>query len=478
MFIGMTTFEHLPIRVGGLAEAVTSLAKALSRSSEDEVCVFMPSHGLTENPGGLVLEKYADFGITVGDQIYPVSVLQTWRGGVRLFLFSNSILDHPEVYHPRDRFIQKMVHFTKALPGLINLLIKKEQRKPDILHINDWHCVFAGALVKKYFRIPFVLTIHRLSRECISVSELNEVNLGELVDNRYLEGEMFNIEVFGARQCETLTTVSYSYLDEEWTGFFSSFQGKSTYVWNGIDYDFWDPAFLSDAGLARAERRRRLLTRYGLEDGCLFFNVGRMDASQKGIDVLLQAFKLLLEGGIEGADKAREQARLILVGTGDPFLESEARRLESKYPGRVKAEISYLDREATRECYGAADFCLIPSNFEPFGLVQLEAMSMGCIPIGSRVGGINDTVIDLKAGREKATGWLVPRRDPAALARALTTAAIMLTHEPAQIEMMRRNGRVHVIEHFSWERAARRYRAVYRNKATLKLPFVTYAEPY
>ncbi|HHX87199.1 MAG TPA: glycogen/starch synthase, partial [Firmicutes bacterium] len=196
MLVGMATFEHLPIRVGGLAEAVTSLAEALSK--QDEVYIFMPSHGLIKESPELNYKKYADFRIMVGEQIFPLTIYEFWRGKVRIFLFSNEVMDHPEVYHPREIFIQKLVHFTKGLPGLINLLLKKEGRKPQVLHINDWHCVFSGALVKKYFRIPFVYTIHRICRERMSVKELNEVNLGEMVDNRYLEGEMFNIEVFGA----------------------------------------------------------------------------------------------------------------------------------------------------------------------------------------------------------------------------------------------------------------------------------------
>jgi len=126
MLIAMATFEHLPARVGGLAEAVTSLGEALSREKEEEVFVFMPAHGYTDNPDALFLEYYADFTITVDNQLHPVRVLQGRRNGVRLFLFSNPVLDHPGIYHSRDLFMQKMVHFSKALPGLINLLIKTD----------------------------------------------------------------------------------------------------------------------------------------------------------------------------------------------------------------------------------------------------------------------------------------------------------------------------------------------------------------
>ncbi len=480
MLVSMATFEHLPVRVGGLAEAVTSMGEALNK--EDEVVIFMPAHGLLQDKKGdlpVKPERYCDFQIFVGEKIYPVTVYDTVRNGVRIFLFSNQVLDHPDVYQPREMFIHKMVHFTKAVPGLINMMLKKENRKPDIIHINDWHCVFAGALVRKYFEIPFIFTIHRLCRERISVQELNEVNLSELVDPRYLEGDLFNIEKFGAHHCDRLTTVSYSYLNEQWRTFFSTFEGKTTYVWNGTDYDFWNPASLENAHLSRQERRKALLNKQNLEDGVFFFNVGRLDAEQKGIDVLLQAFEMIMNQQVPGTDGLREKFRFVLLGSGDQHLESEARRLENEFPQNMRAIIDYLGRETTREFYGAADFCLIPSNFEPFGLVQLEAMCMECIPIGSRVGGINDTIIDLHDHPEDSTGRLVPPRDPQALARAMVEMSrLALEKDKAKLEAMRRRGREHVIHNFNWDKAARRYRLVYQNMSTIKLPFVSYAEPY
>ncbi|NMB40859.1 MAG: glycogen synthase [Firmicutes bacterium] len=481
MLISMATFEHLPVRIGGLAEAVTSLGESLSKS--EKVMIFMPAHGLLhdeETNFSYKPEKYCDFRIMVGDRIYPVTVYQTERKGVRIFLFSSEVMDNPSVYEPREMFISKMVHFTKAVPGFINMMLKKERQKPDVIHINDWHCVFAGSLVKKYFKIPFVFTIHRLCHERISVHELNEVNLSELVDPRYLEGDMFNIEKFGGHHCDHLTTVSYSYLNEEWRTFFSTFEGKTTYVWNGTDFTFWNPEFLENASLPRPERRKLLLKDNGFEDGVLFFNVGRLDTEQKGIDSLLEAFEMIMNKKVPGSEQIRDKMRFVLLGSGDQFLENEAKRLEQQFPKNMKSIIAYLGREATREYYGSADFCLIPSNFEPFGLVQLEAMCMGCIPIGSRVGGINDTILDLHDFPEECTGRLVPPRNPTALARAMVEMAQMSLQDnkTQELNKMRLRGREHVIKNFNWDKAAERYIQVYKNMATIKLPFISYAEPY
>ncbi|HAP32145.1 MAG TPA: glycogen synthase [Firmicutes bacterium] len=377
MLISMATFEHLPVRIGGLAEAVTSLGEALLKYAE--VMVLMPAHGLLQNGENGEFthkpQKYCDFRIYVGDRIFPVSVYTTERKGVRIFLFSNEILDHPNVYHPREIFIQKIVHFTKAVPGLLNVLLKMETTKPDVIHINDWYCVFAGTLVKKYFKIPFVYIIHRLCHERISVHDLNEVNLSEMIDPYFLEGDLFNIEKFGAHRCDHLTTVSYSYLNEQWRTFFSNYEGKTTYVWNGTDHSFWNSAELGYANLPRHERRAQVLQDNGLPDGVMFFNVGRLDVEQKGIDILLEAFEMIMRDAVPGAEKVKGDIRLILLGSGDQHLENEARRLEERYLRNMKAIIKYLGRETTREFYGAADFCIIPSNAAHF--LRNEAMIAG-----------------------------------------------------------------------------------------------------
>lgn len=483
MKVGLAAFEHLPIKVGGLAEAVTSLGEALQKKAE--VMVFIPSHGiLTEEVKDIgadfsTVAKYCHFHILVGSETYPVNVYETTRRGVRIFLLSSKILDESSIYPPRELIIKKVVHFTKALLGLVNIILKKEQFKPDIIHINDWHCVLAGTLVKKYFNTTFVFTIHRLCREYISTDELNEVKLGEFIDPLFKEGELFNIEKLGAHTCDQLVTVSSGYLNEKWTDFFSAFEGKTTYVWNGTDYNFWSPGKLHRGLLARNKRKKLALTENGLEDGLMFLYVGRLDREQKGVDNLLTAFEMIMRGEILGAVEIKDELRLILLGTGDHYLQNEAQRMEREYPGNMKAVLQFLNREEIRELYGAADFCLIPSHFEPFGLVQLEAMCMYCIPIGSRVGGIKDTVIDLHEDRDNCTGRLVSPNNSAALARAIVEMAHLFYRAPSKLENIRLRGRENVINNFTWDDAAKNYLKVYNNKAPVKISFVSCTDsPY
>jgi starch synthase len=358
----------------------------------------------------------------------------------------------------------------------------KEGKKPDVAHINDWHCVLGGAVAKKYLRIPMVYTIHRICREKIAVDEMERAGLREFIDPECIEvskeGIMFNLETFGCRECDYLTTVSYTYLNEEWKTLFGEYAGKATYVWNGMDFAFWDPSRLTDADKPRDERRAAILREHGLDDGILYFYVGRFDMEQKGVDHMFAAAQMVLEGRLPGSDRLTPLFRMVVLGSGDPVLEDMARDMERKYPKNVKAIIGYLGREATRAWYGASDFCLIPSNFEPFGLVQLEAMCMGSIPIGTKVGGINDTVLDVDKVKEGATGKLVPPRNPHELAGAMVKMGLLYMDDMVRLEEVRSNGRPHVMTNFTWDKAARRYLSVYEGTASMRLPFADYGGPF
>ncbi|MDD3598896.1 MAG: glycosyltransferase, partial [Firmicutes bacterium] len=238
------------------------------------------------------------------------------------------------------------------------------------------------------------------------------------------------------------------------------------------------PAKLDMPDWSRQERRAALLKENGMEDGTLYFYVGRFDMEQKGVDHMFEATRMILDGEIPGGERLIPSLRIIVLGSGDPVLEKLARDMEKKYPRNVKAIIGYLGRETTREYYGASDFCLIPSNFEPFGLVQLEAMCMGSIPIGTRVGGINDTVLDIDTAREKATGKLVRPRKPRELAEAMVRMGLLQIDDPEKIDKIRASGRPHVMTNFTWDRAARRYLAMYQGKASIMLPFADYGGPF
>ena len=139
--------------------------------------------------------------------------------------------------------------------------------------------------------------------------------------------------------------------------------------------------------------------------------VGRL-VSDKGVSVLLEALSLLRERGLRPG--------LTLVGSGpeEPALRRQAERLglqpQVTFAGR-------LERDALALVLNAHRLLVVPSTWqEPFGLVVLEAMACGCVPVVARSGGLPEAVGE--------AGVVVPRGNPAALADAM---AGLLADEPA-----------------------------------------------
>ena len=448
-------FEYLPVKVGGLAEAITSIAETLTKIG-NEVWVFTPSHGHIEG------EKIFETDIVIYGGKERIKVYERAQNGVRVFAFSSNLLDNKDVYGPGwEGMLGKAVQFGKASVGLLNYLIEKEG-KPDILHFHDWHTVFAAALIKKYFQFPATFTIHRLNKSKIPAHYFHEAHLGELAPYPDIDPEYV-----GAYIADVVTTVSKSYLWEEWD-FYRNFEGKATYVYNGIACDFWNEKLLENKDLPREERRRKILETLGLSDGIAFMFIGRFDKGQKGVDTLLKAVEDIAENNPSEFSKMR----FLIIGKGDPELEKWAHALGSRYPENIKVITEMLKREFTRELYGSVDFVIVPSYFEPFGLVQMEAMCLGAIPIGSAVGGIKDTIISLDEDEEKATGLLVPPRDPNALAGAILKMIQLREKDPELLSKMRKNGKRRSKEDFTWENACKRYIKAYRNDIDKAVEFL------
>ncbi len=477
MLVAKASFEFLPVKIGGLGEAVTSIATYLQRSGDD-VWMFMPSHGIQHMPEAYPLRfrKFLSYETQIGGKWQNIDVWEGWRDGVRVFALSDPVMDNPEVYGPTDEdVVEKIFHFSAALPGLMNYLVAHEGRKPAVFHIHDWHTTLAGALIKKYFRIPVVLTINRICYGSTTVAKIYEMGYGEFVDGKWLYGEGFDLEKFGAYSSDFLTTVSYSYLQEEWDRYFHLFDGKVTYVWNGADTEYWNLDNIKWNNKSREERRNIVLHDIGLNDGIMYLFVGRFDRAQKGLDILADSIRMVLDGSRDNPN--RSELRFIIGGDGDAGLKELVYELSSVYPDNVYYFGRFLSREEVRELYGAADFVIVPSKFEPFGLVALEAMAMEAVPIASRVGGLKDIILDIVAYGDRGTGKLVPPSDAGALADAIISMANMAISTPKFLRLIGRNGREHVVSHFTWDKAIKRYKRIYSDMFATYIPFVKYKRP-
>ena len=211
--------------------------------------------------------------------------------------------------------------------------------------------------------------------------------------------------------------------------------------------------FSAEKPAGKARCRAALLAELGLArtpPGRLLGAIGRL-AHQKGWDVLAGAADALVAGG----------ASLALLGDGDPALEARLSAAAERHPKRIALRTGFDDALA-RRIYAGCDAVLVPSRFEPCGLVQLIAQRYGTVPVAHRVGGLADTIIEPRRGPRgldwsAATGVLFSPL----LVETLTAAAGSvgaLAQEGGLPELQRRLLALDV----SWKVPARRWEQLLR----------------
>jgi len=177
--------------------------------------------------------------------------------------------------------------------------------------------------------------------------------------------------------------------------------------------------------------RRKVRADWGLSNDALVFGSARRLAQDKGLDVAIEAFALLV-----GKFPGRETA-LVLVGEGPERAALERLARERQIAHKVIFS-GFLPNPCL--AYSGLDIFLMPSRREALSIALLEAMAAGCCPIASNVGGMPEILTD------PSLGWLVPPDDPRALAQAMETALLMKPEERAQ---MQGRAREHVVAHFN-----------------------------
>jgi starch synthase len=277
----------------------------------------------------------------------------------------------------------------------------------------------------------------------------------------------------GVECADVVTTVSPTYAAEIRTSAFGMgldglLNNRSSTVHgilNGIDMDAWNPGtdhhltstFTANSLNSRANNKAAVQEAFGLEpsDGPLFSVVSRL-TWQKGIDLLVNCIEMLVEAG----------GQLAVLGSGEAELENAVRGAAMRHPGRVGLVTGYNER-LSHLIQGGADVMVVPSRFEPCGLTQLYALLYGCIPLVSRVGGLNDTVIDANVAAiqaEVATGVQFAPPSEEALANAIRRTLELYNDDKSWKKMQRRGMKSDV----SWEASAARYAQLYASLIGLK----------
>jgi starch synthase len=240
--------------------------------------------------------------------------------------------------------------------------------------------------------------------------------------------------------------------------------GKFGGILNGLDSRTWDPAtdplIPQRYSASRLNDKPRntdgLRDRFGLRDGDrpVVAYVGRLDA-QKGVHLIEHALFFGLALG----------AQVVVLGSSpDPEIAADLRRLEGQLGDHPDAHLELqFDDDLAHLVYAGADLLVMPSMFEPCGLVQQIALTYGTVPVVRATGGLIDTVLDRDHGDhppEQRNGFVFEHTDHRALESALGRAIRLWHADRGGFRALMRNG---MRPDRSWSAPAQDYLDVYEH---------------
>ena len=384
----MVSWEYPPVMYGGLGRHVHALSEALSRAGHDVIVLTQAPHGVPDRDPG-----------SPGRPTVVRAPLPT---------------GFPDVYDDTAAFVRLLQpRLVGAAAPVLSSWV------PDVVHGHDWVVAEAAATLSEQTERPLVATVHATEAGLYHGHVTSPFSRWRDEVERGLV----------ARAAATI--VCSSAMGSEVRRYLGADASRVVHVPNGVDPTRW--------GTSTAER---LAARagLGLVAEPLLVLVGRLE-HEKGAQDALDALALL--------DRL-PPVHLALVGGGARAddLARQARRLG------LQSRVHLVGRLADRDVAAitaAADVALVPSRYEPFGLVALEAMSAGTPVVVTRTGGLVDIVED------GITGVVVPPADPSALASAVTR----LLDDPTQARALTEAAQARVARQFGWAQVAQATAQVY-----------------
>ncbi|VVB68077.1 Trehalose synthase [Candidatus Norongarragalina meridionalis] len=301
----------------------------------------------------------------------------------------------------------------KPLPPPLPLMPKHKEELKRLIAENDvvhGHNRFVyglseSALAKKMGR-KMCWTLHNARPEGINfLTDVGGQAFDDLVGRRIL------------KRCDGVLAVSKATMEATLP---HDYAGARGIAYNGVDTKTFKPM-----------NAKTMRERFGLRGKVVMTNCRLVE--QKGIKYLIDAMR-----GID--------AQLVVFGRG-PLLEKLKKRAEGTDAVFIYEHLSDAELAAL---YAACDVFVLPSLWEPFGMVLAEAMACGKPVIGTRVGGIPEIVT-------KDCGFLAPPADSKALAERL----LLLLGDNGLRKRMGSAGRRHVLREFTWEKTAAAYEKIY-----------------
>jgi starch synthase len=451
--------EVAPVfKFGGLGDVGGSLPKALHQEGVD-VRLVVPFHPEISIPD---LVEVSTFNIQYAGKPRPVKVFLTRIPDTTIPLY----LIHESDYlsnstNAVDIDGDKYAVFAKAVTSWLSTL---EHWQPQIVHCHDWHTGLIPLLLK-HFPLPYsvksIITIHNLGYQGITHSPVVK-RLGidpELcrILSWDMENHDLNFLMEGLLHADIITTVSQTYAKEILTPQYGHqletiLQAKRYQligIINGIDETVFNPAidkliYHTYTPLTLNEgkeiNKQEFCREHSLDSNIpLVGYIGRIDVYQKGIDIILEY--------LHQKDTLPPHS-FVFLGTGDRAYESKLHA--AKATGTGINIHTLFDEVLAHRLYAAADYLIIPSRYEPCGLIQMIAMKYGTIPIAHKTGGLADTI-------NAQNGYIYAPNQTAPFMSSLNQALVEFT-QPSKLHSLRQKA---IAADFTWQQSAMKYKSLY-----------------
>ena len=319
-----------------------------------------------------------------------------------------------------------------------SLLMAKDNLTADIVHCHTWYTDMGGLLASKLWGVPYVLTIH-------SLEPLRPWKVEQLGNAYHLSAWM---ERTAIEQADAVIAVSQE-TRADILRLFNIAPERVQVIYNGIDLDEYRRVDATDA-----------LVRYGVDPTrpyVLF--VGRI-TRQKGIIHLVNAIPAI------------DPELQVVLCAGAPDTPEIGREMEERVaavsadrPGVIWIR-EMVARPSVIQLYSHATVFCCPSVYEPFGIINLEAMACETAVVASAVGGIKEVVLPEETGLlvdpMLAEGSFNPS-DPTAFSAELARAINRVARDRALRTRMGQAGRRRVEQQFSWDAIAHKTADLYRS---------------
>ena len=347
---------------------------------------------------------------------------------VKGFPYDNPVFDHSN---------DKLKAVFKTLSTCIHM--NADEVDADVVHCHTWYAQFAGIVAKLCYGIPLVITTHSLE----PLRPWKREQLG-----RGYEASSW-VEKTAIEMADAVIAVSKE-TREDVLKYFDVDEKKVQVIYNGINLKEYvkttSTATLDEYGIDRSKPY------------VLF--VGRI-TRQKGIIHLVNAIKYM------------DPDTQVVLCAGAPDTPEIAREMEDsvkevrKERDKVIWIEKMLDKKQVIELYSHASVFCCPSIYEPFGIINIEAMACETAVVASAVGGIKEVVVDGETGilvplEQQTTAPFEPV-DPDKFSRDLAAAVNKVIEDQALAESMARKGRRRVEETFDWAAIAKQVEELYRS---------------